>query len=317
MAAYMAVESGAPVTPVLCLAGQQQATFGEPRMLRGVWVVPVSRRVEWLSSRPAVLDRESAGRAVTRAMTDFPSTTTDPELLAAIGHAAAEEKQARRRFQLGTSSGSGDRRRPGRVSTSRRPRRRSFAVRLVRALVGLFMMLVSLSLLVAVIPPLLTATVNTLATAAEPDSGSGTAPIAPTPRPSTKATAKASPKAKATRAPVAKPQPKPPAPVLAPRDCAQATGAEEAEDYRAQGSAHRRGTGCAWGARLDDESTTLVSIRMYLRGAIYDSKFETSIKQRRVVFGAVLDPSYRPATALWVATAQPIRTGDSAHDRWR
>ena len=35
MAAYMAVESGEPVTPVLCLAGAQEAEFGEPQMVQG------------------------------------------------------------------------------------------------------------------------------------------------------------------------------------------------------------------------------------------------------------------------------------------
>lgn len=311
MAAYMAVESDRPVTPVLCLAGSQEAEFGEPQMVQGVWVVPMSKVVDWLDSRPVVLDRESAGRAVTRAMTDFPSTTTDPELLAAIGHAAAEEKQARRHLQRGTSSGAGGRRRPGRVSASRRPRRRSFAARLARAIAGLLMMVVSFSLLMAVIPPLLTAGVNLLADTADPDSGSGapTSP-APTPTPSTKPTAKASPKVKTTKAPTPKPQPKPPAPALAPTDCARVTGPEVAKILGRKVQRIAVSTGCAWGTRLDDDSTTLVSIRMYLRGAIYDSKFETSIKQRRAVFGAVHDLGYRPATATWVATGQPIRTGD-------
>lgn len=311
MAAYMAVESDRPVTPVLCLAGSQEAEFGEPQMVQGVWVVPMSKVVNWLNSRPVVLDRESAGRAVTRAMTDFPSTTTDHELLAAIGHAAAEEKQARRHLQRGTSRGAGGRRRPGRVSASRRPRRRSFAARLARAIAGLLMMVVSFSLLMAVIPPLLTAGVNSLADTADPDSGSGapTSP-APTPKPSTKPTAKASPKVKTTKAPMPKPQPKPPAPALAPMDCARVTGPEVAKilGRRVQPIAVR--TGCAWGTRLDDASTTLVSISMSAGHAVYDSQFQTSVMQRRVVYGTAYGPNYRPATALWVATGQPIRVGN-------
>ena len=130
MAAYMAAEAGMPVTPVLCLAGVHEAEFGEPRMLRGVWVVPVARLVEWLNTRPVMLDREAAARAVTRAMTDFPSTTTDPELLAAIGMAAVsasrdvdEPLRVRR-----TSPPSSPRR-----SASRRaePKRRSLGARLL------------------------------------------------------------------------------------------------------------------------------------------------------------------------------------------
>jgi hypothetical protein len=45
--------------------------------------------VSWLESRPQRLGREGVQRAVTRAMTDFPSTTAHPELLAVIGQAAA------------------------------------------------------------------------------------------------------------------------------------------------------------------------------------------------------------------------------------
>lgn len=173
------------------------------------------------------------------------------------------------------------------------------------------MMVVSFSLLMAVIPPVLTAGVNSVADTADPDSGSGapTSP-APTPKPSTKPTAKASPKAKTTKAPTPRPKPKPPAPALAPTDCARVTGPEVAKILGRKVQPIAVSTGCAWGTRLDDDSTTLVSIRMYLRGAIYDSKFETSIKQRRAVFGAVHDIGYRPATATWVATGQPIRTGD-------
>ena len=33
------------------------------------------------------------------------------------------------------------------------------------------------------------------------------------------------------------------------------------------------------------------------------------MKQRRVVYGTAYGPRYRPATALWVATGQPISAG--------
>ena len=102
MAAYMAVESGQPVTPVLCLAGAHEAAFGRPQMVQGAWVIPVSKLVSWLNERPQVLDRETVQRVVTRAMTDFPSTTTDPHLLAAIGHAAARPKRGGEQRQRDT-----------------------------------------------------------------------------------------------------------------------------------------------------------------------------------------------------------------------
>ena len=76
MASYMAVETCLPTTPVICLAGPSERMFGEPLFIKGVWVVPVAMLVSWLESRPAVLDREAAARAVTRVMTSFPSTIT-------------------------------------------------------------------------------------------------------------------------------------------------------------------------------------------------------------------------------------------------
>ena len=200
MAAYMAVESDMPVTPVLCLAGSQAAEFGDPRMVRGVWVVPVSRLVEWLNAQPYVLDRETAGRVVTRAMTDFPSTTTDPALLAAIGQAVTREKQARRRVPRGTSRGGGSRRRSVNASSPRRRGRRSFASRLMRAIVGLVMMMVSLGLFVTVVPSMLTSMFDSLATVGAPSVGSTPTSTA-SPGPALTATGKATAKASSKRGP--------------------------------------------------------------------------------------------------------------------
>lgn len=173
------------------------------------------------------------------------------------------------------------------------------------------MVVVSFSLLMAVIPPLLTAGVNSMADTADPDSGSGapTSP-APTPKPSTKPTAKASPKVKTTKAPTPEPQPKPPAPALAPTDCARVTGPELAKILGRKVEPIAVRTGCAWGTRLDDASTTLVSISMSASHAVYDSQLQTSVMQRRVVYSTAYGPNYRPATALWVATGQPIRVGN-------
>ncbi|MDF2092568.1 NERD domain-containing protein [Knoellia sp. 3-2P3] len=304
MAAYMAVESGRPVTPVLCLAGTHEAEFGEPQMVQGVWVVPVSKLVDWLNAQPYELDRETAGRVVTRAMTDFPSTTTDPALLAAIGQAARPKRvnQATRR-----------RRRP---SARRGRARRSFAGRLVRAIVGLFMMLASLWFLVTVMPVLLTALLTSLVDVGDPNAAPtnvAPTPVAPSAKPSGAAKAKPSPTGKAspTKAPVPKvtPRPTPVVPALPPTDCARATGAEVARVLGRTVQPVAVSAGCAWGTRLDDPSTVLVTIRMSLSGSVFDSKFQTSEKQRRVVFGTAYGPGYRPATALWVATGQPIGTG--------
>jgi hypothetical protein len=301
MAAYMAVESGRPVTPVLCLAGAHEAEFGVPQMVQGVWVVPVSKLVDWLNAQPYVLDRETAGRVVTRAMTDFPSTTTDPALLAAMGQAAARPKRVRPA-----------RRRQRRPSAPRGRARRSFAGRLVRAVVGLAMMLTSLWFLVTVMPVLLTALFTSLAHAGQPSAAPTT--VAPSANPSSAAKAKASTTGKAlpTKAPVPKaaPKPTPVVPALAPTDCARATTAEVSKVLGRKVQPIAVSAGCAWGTRLDDPSTVLVTIRMSLGGSVYDSKFQTSEKQRRVVYGTAYDSNFKPATALWVATGQPVSTGN-------
>lgn len=304
MAAYMAVESGRQVTPVLCLAGSQEAEFGEPQMVQGVWVVPVSKLVDWLNAQPNVLDRETAGRVVTLAMTDFPSTTTDPQLLTAMGQAASRQKHIKQ-----------TRRGQRRPSTPRGRAQRSFAGRLMRAIVGLVMMLASLWFLVTVMPALLTALFTSLVDVGEPNAGTSAAPttVGPSPKPSSGAKTKppTTGKASPTKAPAAKaaPKPKPVVPALAPTDCARATDAEVAKVLGRKVQPVVVSGGCAWGTRLDDPSTVVVNIRMSADHHSYDTQLEASVKQRRVVYGTAYGPHYRPATALWVATGQPISTG--------
>jgi hypothetical protein len=97
-------------------------------------------------------------------------------------------------------------------------------------------------------------------------------------------------------------------PAFVPTDCASATAAEVTKVLGRTVLPVAVASGCAWGTRLDDESTTLLRIRLSLRGSAFDSKLETSVAQRRVVYGTAYGPRYRPATALWVATGQPITT---------
>lgn len=311
MAAYMAVETGCAVTPVLCLAGAHEAEFGEPQMVQGVWVVPVSKLVAWLSSRPVALDREMVQRVVTRAMTDFPSTTTDPALLAAMGRAAARTKPAKQSMRR--------RRRHGPVG--RRPRKRPFVRRLVEAVTGLLMMAACLWFLLTVAPVLLTALFMSLAEVGEPPVGDspavtatataakpGAKTTAKTPS-KTKATPSTAPAAKASTKPKTTTTPKPVVPALAPTDCARATATEIAKVLGRSVKPVVSSRGCAWGTRLDDPSTVLVSITLSADHDAFDTQLQTSVKQRRVVYGTAYGPGYRPATALWVATGQPISTG--------
>jgi len=93
-AAYMSQASGLTVVPVLCVSGEHEEQFGAPRLLRGAWVVRRSLLAPWFGVRDAVLDADDVARALTRVMTEFPSTATDPELLAAIGYAAPESAEA-------------------------------------------------------------------------------------------------------------------------------------------------------------------------------------------------------------------------------
>jgi hypothetical protein len=304
MATYMAVESGQPVTPVLCLAGAHEAAFGKPQMVQGVWVVPLSHLVEWLNARPHVLDREAVQLAVTRAMTDFPSTTTDPQLLSAIGQAAARQKRARQATRRPSAP-----RKPTRSSAPRGRARPSFAERLARALLGLAMMLGGVLLFFTVALPLLTSTLESLGGGVGPDSSPSAEPsVSPQQGATPKATSKSrTAPAKGVTA-KATPKPKPVVPAFAPTDCASATAAEVTKVLGRAVHPIAVASGCAWGTRLDDESTTLLRIRLSLRDSVYDSKFETSVAQRRVVYGTAYGPRYRPATALWVATGQPIST---------
>ena len=301
MASYMAVETGLPTTPVICLAGPSQEKFGEPQFIKGVWVVPISALVSWLESRPVVLDREVAARAVTRAMTSFPSTTTDPDLLAAMGRAAEASKRSGRRAH--------SRNRPSRGAQSvgstatRGPQRRGssdapFAARLGRALGKLFLAVVALSLGVALLPPLLSAATRQLV----PDEAQPSPPSAKVQPPPSAVTPTTSALGKKAVAKPAPPSPSPP-------DCANASATEVAKAIGRRVQPIAVSSGCAWGTRLDDASTTLVTIRMSAAHASYDTELITSAKQKRVVYGATLDGRFRPATALWVANGQPITKG--------
>jgi hypothetical protein len=275
MAAYMSVESGSPVIPVLCLAGAQEAAFGEQVLVRGVWVVPMSRLVGWLQARPHVLDPEGVSRRASQAMTDFPSTTTDPDLLAGMGLAAATQRRARGR-QRNAAAGRHAEQLGGAATRRSRPRRRSpgasRVLRLVSALVGVGL---ALTLVVTVLASVLAQGSATAAAGAQP---SATAAVGAAPGP--------------------------PA-----TDCTSLTRARlttilgrTVEPVAASG-------GCAWGTRLDDPTTVVASVATSASHAASDMQLVTSVTQRRVVYGTAQDPHGRPATALWVAAGEPVGTG--------
>jgi hypothetical protein len=139
MATEVARRINHQVTAVICLAGRSADQFGDPRLVKNVWVVPVSRLVEWLNARPLVAT-EHFDRLRVLVRTEFPSTTTDAELLSAMGrdlkahHVQLGRESLHRvmapRFRVAPTAPP---RRPANATWPRRTRRRSR----LRPLIGL------------------------------------------------------------------------------------------------------------------------------------------------------------------------------------
>ena len=173
------------------------------------------------------------------------------------------------------------------------------AARIGRAIGKLFLAGVVLVAGIAVLPQLLSAAMEQLVPSVDPSvtpppASSSTSPPAvkaATPPAGKKTTAKAKPS------------------TPGPPDCANASAAEITKVIGRRVQPISVSTGCAWGTRLDDPSTTLVTIRMSESHSAYDTQLVTSVKQRRVVYGIGYDAGFQQGTALWVATGQPITKG--------
>lgn len=72
------------VVPVLCLAGSRSHKFTSPQFVQDVSVVSVEHLVEWLTVQAPRMPSAHQPAWVRQVMTEFPSTTTDPELLAVM-----------------------------------------------------------------------------------------------------------------------------------------------------------------------------------------------------------------------------------------
>ena len=288
MAAYMAAESDAAVVPVLCLAGTRADDFGDPRLVRGVWVVPVAALSGWLRARDLVIPSDRLAALATRVITEFPSTTTDLALLSAMGGAKSRGRAVRSRAPRAA--------RPPRS----RPRR---SRRAVSVLGRLALLCVAVSLCLTLLPrlPVIFGGIFD----ARPGSGatSSAAPFA-TGAPTGELTSAAK-KGTATKRPAAAVSATP----LGPPDCSDATAAEIKSIIHRTVKPIATRQGCAWGTRLDDAGTELVSIVMTDDHAAYDVELTTSVKQKRVVFGGAYDSTYRPATKASVASGQWISRG--------
>ena len=288
MAAYMAAESGMPVTPVICLAGRGASRFGDPQLIRGVWVVPVTAVSSWLLAQPSVLDRDGVERRSVTLMTSFPSTTTDPHLLAAMGSAAAATKP---RPQRG-------RRSPAKAAPPRAARRRGAFSRTVRTLVALVLIAGGVALVANVLPAFILGGIadTVSANGARNPSATASAPSSPT------GSAKAS--ATATAVPAQKRAAASPAPA-APR-CGGLTTAQVSKVLSRTMQPVAARQGCTWGTRLDDPATVLVSLATKAEHRADEYQYVTSARERRVVYGGAYDSNHRLATAAWVAAGQPL-----------
>ncbi|GAA4124009.1 hypothetical protein GCM10022415_29710 [Knoellia locipacati] len=297
MAAYMAAEAGMPVTPVICLAGHNEAEFGEAQFIRGVWVISASGIAAWLKSQPYRLEREGVERAAVTLMTSFPSTTTDRDLLAAMG---AASQASRTRSRHGRRPKARVARRPTPVARVA-PRRRGVLGRIVWTLVALAFMAGALVFVTKVIPTFILGGIADAVSASSPSlatttaatsSPSGSARPTSTPTPSVKGSA-AKPRSTS-------------APVVPASTCSGLTAAQVGDIVGRTVHPVATRAGCSWGTRLDDPSTVVLTLQTQAEYRPSDFQFVSSASQRRVVYGTAYDNTWDSATGLWVATGQPI-----------
>ncbi|HEX8305949.1 MAG TPA: nuclease-related domain-containing protein [Jatrophihabitans sp.] len=80
MAAQMETGTSSVIEPVICLAGEHAAEFGEPKVVRGVYIVPVGQLAQWLLAQPRKPDPVDLDAELARMAACFPSAT-DPAYL--------------------------------------------------------------------------------------------------------------------------------------------------------------------------------------------------------------------------------------------
>lgn len=330
MARYMSVESETTVVPVLCLVGGRPEQFGEPRQIDGVWVVPVSRLVGWLHRLPAVVEADPGvlGRLVWRAMADYPSADApvgaevdEPlgDRSAARGRATRDGAIARgsaargstaRGVAVGGSDGSLDaadeadlrssatratpRPRTGRAAGRPRPKTTrpgrhvpaDGARRAERAWwdSGLMTSIVGVAVLLAL--AITSAIFLSSALSANLTAAAG------------RAADNAAPGAMGA--------------VSAVVDCNRLTPTEIGTMIGRTVQPIATASGCAWGTRLDDPTTVLVTVNLSGGQAGSATQLAASAAQHRVVYGTAVDLAQRPATGLWVADGQPVGSGVEA-----
>ncbi|MGE9809050.1 nuclease-related domain-containing protein [Janibacter sp. G1551] len=281
MARYLAAEAGLAVTPVICLAGPHEADFGQPQDIRGVVVIGASRVSAWLRSLPVCLDRAGVERAVLTLMTSFPSTTTEPHLLAAMASAAPPALVARRR---GCPRRAAARTRSVRTN---RPGARRKAPR--RALGRVAQIVLALALMAAA--PSIARAVSDVLVGIAGGERTRQVPSAATPGARAAAT---STTGGATSG------------WSAGGECAGLSARQVGDIVGRAVHPVASGSECSWGTRLGDPTSIVLALRTQAGHRASDVHFERSVRERSVVYGEARDNDRDAATALWVAAGQPI-----------
>jgi hypothetical protein len=196
MATEITRRVGLGVTVVICLAGRQAEQFGEPRVVKDVWVVPIDHLVGWLTARPHV-EFDDRQRLDVLVRTEFPSTTTDPGLLLAMGRQLKVPRASLNRAAIRRLQGYGQpapQSRSDLPSPSRRTKRRQPPRRRRRSGFGRFLlgMTVAVAMLVAVQNGALTVASEAIASAladavTQPSTVGSASPTTRTPSPGTSA----------------------------------------------------------------------------------------------------------------------------------
>lgn len=136
MASQMETGTSTVVEPVICLAGEHSAEFGEPRTIRGVYVVPVGQLAQWLLAQPRKPTPVDLAAELSRMAACFPSAT-DPAYLSSapmLGRAgsAKPRPESARRTPAPAKHGSG---RGRRTARPRRPVGALLAVALLLSMI--------------------------------------------------------------------------------------------------------------------------------------------------------------------------------------
>lgn len=135
MAEQMELATSTVIEPVLCLAGDEAALFGEPTQVRGVFVVPVDRLASWLTSRPRAAADDDLRTRTVKIAASFPSAT-EPAFLA-MPPRRRQPQSARQQGAVNLSDGR------SRKTATRAPRSRQSRMTRPLVVIGILLLLIT------------------------------------------------------------------------------------------------------------------------------------------------------------------------------